>query len=498
MKLLIVIPPLPDKDNEPVYPWYLREENHAGPDSTPMPPHFAPAIASRVRQIFQGRMEVVVKDGLLNSFTVEELQRDVTDMGVDVVFMLMGLDIIEWDSQFAQLSCPVIAQICPVTIDPAEAIELYGFNIPYFIYGGETEQTLANALQELNDNGAICDTPGMVIWSEAGLVRTAFPEVSDMKSYVIPAYDLFPMAAYLDRQSRMEERRGYQNSVLIKTMKGCLFKCIFCTCSTPGQQARYKSAEQVVQEIVYLKENHGVERVVFLDSEFGVNLSRSKQICRKLIEENVKIRYLVNNRIDLVDEELVLLMKASGCELMRYGIESADPDVLARIRKKIDLKKAVKSIQMTRANGIPVNLFFLIGLPGETAKTVELNADFIVKNQADSYSLGRVFLIPGTALYNEIKQEGKLMVSDWQLYRKNEVQQFPHEYYTDMEQLQLAERRLLNRINRSRLSSYRMGRLNERIYLFLSSFGLFSIVIKKRFPCFFSASKRLFQKLLNV
>lgn len=496
MKLLFINPPLHQNDYN--Y-WYLREENHAAYDSTPMPPHFAPAILGHLRHYFKGNLEIKVMDGLLNPFSPEEAKNVVKEWGADAALVLLGIDILESDAIYADLPCPTFAQICPVTVDPAEAVQLYGLRIPYFIFGGETEQSLTSALNELAETGSIEHAPGILINHQGKpLIKTGWPQMTNMTTYPLPAYDLFDMKAYLDRQQTLEKREDYRYSALIKTMKGCIFQCIFCTCSSPGQQARYKSAAQIIEELKLLKEKYGFKRFVFIDPEFGVNLKRAKEICHKLLDEKLNITYLICNRIELVDKELLHLLKDSGCEMIRFGIETADPKVMEKINKQLDLNRAAETIKLTRDIGIPVHVFFLIGLPCEDAETIRLNAEFIINNQADSYSVGRAFLIPNTALYNQLKQADKLLVTDWQRYRKNEDYQFRHDYYKDLKQLKRAERRLLNIINRARLTSYRMGKWNERVYAFLSSFGLFSIYMKERLPGLYHFFTVRIRKILNV
>jgi len=496
VRLLFVNPPLPAGAS---CPWYLREENHAGPDSTPMAPHFGPAVLGCVRAAFRGPLEVKVMDGLLEGFSPEGLAQVAREWGADAAFVLLGLDYLEHDARFAELPCPTLAQICPVTVDPAEAVALYALKVPYLIFGGETEMTVAAALNELTETGRIEHTPGVFINREGEVRRpTGAPQPSDMGAYPLPAYDLFNIPAYLARQTAQEQRTQYHYSAFVKTMKGCLFQCVFCTCSSPGQQARCKGAAQVIEEIKLLAARYGFRRFVFLDSEFGVSLARAKDICRRLIESGLGVSFLVNNRIDLMDAELVGLMKAAGCELVRYGIESADPKVMARINKRVDLERAAKAIRLTRAAGIQVNLFFLVGLPGEDAQTPRLNARFIIDNQADSYSMGRLFLIPNTALYRQLKEEGRLLARDWQRYRRGDDYQFRHDYYRDLRHIKRAERELLNAVNRARLTSYRMGRLNERLYAFISSFGLFSIHAKERLPRLYYFCKGALKKVLNA
>lgn len=498
MKLLFINPPLPTCSNSAQ--WYLREENHSAYDSTPMPPHFAPAILGYVRQFSKGKIEIKVMDGLLESFSPDDVKNTVKEWGADVVFTLIGLDILQNDASFfTDVSCPVIAQICPVTVDPAEAVKLYDLKIPYFIFGGETEQSLTSALNELAETGTVETSPGILINRQGEPLRkTDWPEMSDMTACPLPAYDLFDMRAYLEKQMACEKRETNWYSALVKTMKGCIFQCIFCTCSSPGQQARYKSSYQVIEELKLLKEEYGFRRFVFIDPEFGVNIKRAKDICQKIIDEKLNIRYLICNRIELVDEELLRLLKASGCEMIRFGIETADLKAMERINKRLDLKKASETIKKTRAIGIPVHVFFIIGLPGEDDETLRLNAEFIINNQADSYSVGRAFLIPNTALYNQVKKEDRLLITDWQQYRKNEAYQFKHDYYKDLKQLKRAERQLLNLINRARLTTYRMGKFNERLFLFLGSFSILSIFLKERAPRFFDFGKRIMKRLLHV
>ena len=499
MRLLVVIPPLPGPPHWLASAkWYLREENHAAPDSTPMPPHFAPAILGVVRQRLGEELEVKVLDGLLKPFTHQELVEVARDFRADAAFVLAGLDLLRHDCSFAALPCPSFVQITPVTVDPLEALERYELQGEYFIYGGETEATLAEALWRLSRGQSLEDCPGLVINSAQGPVRTPAPPVSDMSSFALPAYDLFDIPAYLEHQRRIEPRRAYHDSALIKTMKGCLFSCTFCTCSSPGQHPRYKSPAQVVEELKLLKQRYEVKRVVFIDPEFGVDVQRAKEICRGMIREGLGMRFLICNRVELIDEQLLELLRQAGCEKVRYGIETADPLVMARINKKINLPRAADAIRRTRAAGLEVDLFFLVGLPGETDRTIYLNAKFIVATQADNYSVGRLFLIPNTRLYEEMKAAGRILEWDWERYRKADTYQFHHEHYPDLASIDRAYRRLLNLINSRRLTTYRKGPLNQRLFLFIGALPVFSLWLRYRAPRLHSLLRRLGRKLLRV
>lgn len=499
MRLLVVIPPLPGPGHWlSDSPWYLREENHAAPDSTPMPPHFAPAILGVVRRRMGSALTVKVMDGMLEPLTPDEVREAAIEFGAEAAFVLAGLDLLTHDCAFADLPCPVFVQITPVTIDPDEALDLYDLPGDYFLHGGETETTLAEAISRLDTGQGLEDCPGLVIKGDGGWRRTAPPGRSDMESFAPPAYDLFDYSAYLARQAEAEPDVDRRGSALLKTMKGCLYSCVFCTCSTPGQTARYKSVSQVVDELRLLRESYGVSRVVFIDPEFGVDLSRAKAVCRGIIEAGLNLGFSICNRVELMDEELVALLVAAGCEGIRYGIETADPAVMKRIDKRVDLVRASESIRATRGAGLPVNLFFLVGLPGETRRTIRLNARFIVENQADSYSMGRLFLIPNTKLYDQVKAEGRLIETDWERYRLADSYQFRHDYYPDLESIKESERRLNNLVNRKRLTSYRMGGLNLRLYLFLSSFSVFSIWLKKCSPRLYGMGRDAVKKFLRV
>jgi radical SAM superfamily enzyme YgiQ (UPF0313 family) len=483
MNLLVINPPVPADDQWAAKAsWYLREENHAAPDSTPMPPHFLPAILGQVRQRLGKDLKVKILDGLLEPFDQETAREIARKFKADAALVMASVDFIAHDCSFAQLPCPSFVQICPVTADPREACGLYPLKGDYFLFGGESEASLAEALLELRDCGRVVQAPGLIRRGPDGAMSLSSPPKVDQATLAPPAYDLLPMSAYLECQIRWEPDPRRHESALIKSMKGCLFSCIFCTCSSEGQRARYKSPEQVLAEMNLLKNEHGISRFVFLDPEFGVNLPRAKDICRGIIQGRLNISFLICNRVDLVDDELLGLLARAGCEGVRYGIESADPDVQKLINKKIDLERAKKAIAATSRAGLKVNLFFMLGLPGETAKTIDLNARFILDTQADSYSLGRVFLIPNTSLYQTMQHEGRLLERDWQHYRRADTYQFRHDYYPDLKSLQRAERRLSSVINRKRLSSYRKGPLNLRLFLFLGSFDFFTQRFKENFP----------------
>jgi len=95
MNLLVINPPVPADDQWATKAcWYLREENHAAPDSTPMPPHFLPAILGQVRQRLGKDLKVKILDGLLEPFDQETAREIARKFKADAALVMASVDFI--------------------------------------------------------------------------------------------------------------------------------------------------------------------------------------------------------------------------------------------------------------------------------------------------------------------------------------------------------------------------------------------------------------------
>ncbi len=164
--------------------------------------------------------------------------------------------------------------------------------------------------------------------------------------------------------------------------RGCPFSCTFC-CSSLFWKRNYrlKTADRIVEDIKYHNEKYGIKSFWFAHDAFTVNKKLVMEICDRIIEQKLDIRWKCTSRINCLDEELILKMKESGLVSIELGIETGSPRMQKITNKKLDLVNAEKTIKFMLKNKIDVITYFMYGFPEETEddlnQTLELFFRFI-------------------------------------------------------------------------------------------------------------------------
>jgi radical SAM superfamily enzyme YgiQ (UPF0313 family) len=180
----------------------------------------------------------------------------------------------------------------------------------------------------------------------------------------------------------------------VQTRRGCPLNCSYCSTGTiEGRKIRRHSPGTMVQWIARWREA-GVYKFFFVDNTFNLPPSHAKEICRKLIDRGLNIRwwcilYPVN-----ADEELIELMGKAGCEQVSMGFESGSERILKNMNKKFTLQEVRRISKMLSGHGIRRMGFLLLGSPGETRESVEESLVF-----ADSLKLEGMRITAGVRIY---------------------------------------------------------------------------------------------------
>jgi anaerobic magnesium-protoporphyrin IX monomethyl ester cyclase len=160
------------------------------------------------------------------------------------------------------------------------------------------------------------------------------------------------------------------------------------------------------EELNYLKSQYQVEGIYFADATFtAADRSRTIELCRVL--EKIELRWCCETRIDCLGDQLLLQMKKGGCRGIVLGIESANQGILDTTKKGISVRQIREVIQNIRKVGITPFAFVLFGLPGETEQTIRETLSLIEELRIWS-APNLLFPIPGTPLYEQVKNDGKM------------------------------------------------------------------------------------------
>jgi len=224
----------------------------------------------------------------------------------------------------------------------------------------------------------------------------------DLDSLPFPAWDLMDPRTYPDLPHQLLHREFPVGSVM--TSRGCPFDCTFCASTTLwGRGWRARSPENVVDEIEMLVKDFQVKEIHIEDDNFTLKRSHAAAVCEEILRRGLDIVWCTPNgvRIDSLDEELVALMKRSGCYGLGFGIESGSQEVLDFNRKKLDLEKVAAKVEMVKKYGIETNGFFIIGLPGETIETIKETIRFAKRVPFDRANFGLLAPLPGSDIFQK-------------------------------------------------------------------------------------------------
>ena len=214
-----------------------------------------------------------------------------------------------------------------------------------------------------------------------------------------------------------------KKSTYMFTSRGCPYDCTFCVSCRFWDSFRYFSAEYVVNEIKSLIDEYDVKYISFWDDLFVANRKRLKKIIELLEKDGIlgKVIFNCNVRSNLVDEELVLLLKKLNVKSIGMGLESASPKTLDYLKgDNISIKDHVNAITVLRKHGIRPHASFIIGSPQEDEDDILQTLSFIKESQLNSFDIYVLTPLPGTPVWDYAKSRGLVNENmDWETLNVN-------------------------------------------------------------------------------
>ncbi len=302
-----------------------------------------------------------------------------------------------------QMGIPVIMGGPHVTFLAQEALEHADF-----VIRGEGETTLI----------AFIDA-----W-EKGLDYSAIPNLSYRKNGQVIHNPGKPLSEELDRLpftdfsllKRDKRRIGGRKTIPILTSRGCPFDCSFCSVTGMfGKKYRFRSTENIIQELRQYNQRKNI--IFFYDDNFAANRLRTMQLLEAMVREKFKFRWVTQVRADVArDQELVRLMKKSGCHTLFIGFESVNPRSLREMKKKQTVEEIVQAIKVLHRNRIHIHGMFVYGFDEDDWKTIKQTVRFSKKARLNSSQFLILTPLPGSEFYEKVVAENRIQFHDWALY----------------------------------------------------------------------------------
>ena len=277
---------------------------------------------------------------------------------------------------------------------------------------GEGEKTFAEYIQHLKGEGQIEDIDGLYYRKGGEIKRNQPRELmnsGELNEYGIDWDKLMEFGPY-------GQKLAWRNEIVpvfpIITARGCPHKCTFCDEGNIWQRkVRMRTVENVIEEVNYLHDKYGAGYLNILDDTFTLQQGRVKEFCEKIKGKDIKFR--ITATIRSVEEEMLNSLAGAGCELIAYGVESGDNEVLRKMKKKQTVEDIKRTFELTRRAGIRSLALCMVGNIGEDSKAVEKTARLIKEIRADLASCTIMQPYPGSENYTVCKENGWILHNDW-------------------------------------------------------------------------------------
>jgi radical SAM superfamily enzyme YgiQ (UPF0313 family) len=312
--------------------------------------------------------------------------------------------------------------VVPESILETDAIDAF------FI--GESEIAFIEFLKKVQKKQDIFDTPNLC-HNENGVIKTnpLLPLIKDLDSLPFPDKTTYP---YVDTVSQY-------GVAPFMFSRGCPYLCSYCCnhaiakiYNLKRNLPRYRSPEVCIQEIEWtVKKFPYINTIWCVDDTFGIDTKWREEFCRKY-KERVGIRLALHMRVNVINEEFIKLLKDTGCYRISFGVESGNEQIRNNIMNRhMTNTEIMNAFTLAKKYGIETNAFNIIGVPGETEKTIwdTINLNRILNPTTSGINI--FYPYRGTELGDYCYNNGlvnETLVKDFSNERRDTVLNFPEDF----------------------------------------------------------------------
>ncbi len=340
----------------------------------------------------------------------DSVKKEIKKFSPDVVAITSVTPTIDSALQTAKISkeaCPKVVTILGGYHPTFTYQEVLKNDFVDVVVCGEGEQTMVELVEAIENGNDLKNVKGIAF---KGFKTPARDIIMDLDSIPFPARHLLPMDEY--KILNMKLTTG-----TIVSGRGCPHQCSFCaSAAMHGHKLRLRSAENIVDEMEHLVNDHNIQMVAFMDDTFTISKKRVYEICEAIKDRGLTNYWGCTARVDTISEDLLKTMKDAGCITMFLGVESADQQVLNDVNKKTDIPGIKKTFELTKKYGMRTIASVVLGMPGDTKNSIRRTINF-VKVLEPSYAVFSLATpYPGTDFYLKAASENLIKINDWSKY----------------------------------------------------------------------------------
>lgn len=305
---------------------------------------------------------------------------------------------------------------------------------------GEGEETMMEVADCVAQGKPLNGVPGLAVNVNGSILYQSRELNQDLDALPLPKHAVFMTPG--------------RHTASMLTSRGCPFSCSYCCLSSISEhKVRYRSVRNVLGEIFYIYSKFPqITRIWFHDDVFMHDPERVRELCRGIIKIGIRMGFVCSARFRPIDVDTLRLMEQAGFTMVMFGMESGSQTVLSRAHKSMPEEAMLDAMRAMAHTRMKANVFLMVGLPGETKRTIDETASMVRKMQRIKYlfvhDVALTMVYPGTEL---CKQAGYLP-SWW-------MSDFPTPYFNSAtyatETLRLLRLRLQERVSFSRILTWR-------------------------------------------
>ena len=295
--------------------------------------------------------------------------------------------------------------------DSTDHSEEYFKNGADYIIVGEAEQTLLElSNQLLNNKNKLSEIDGLKYVENGAIISTNKREnLKDLDVLPFPSWDLININNY---KKRWLKSSGYF-SLNLTTTRGCPYKCNWCAKPIYGNRYASRSPENVIEEIILLREKFQFEHIWFCDDIFGLKPGWIKKFSELIISNNLHIKFKIQSRADLLlEEKNIYSLSIAGCDEVWIGAESGSQKILNAMEKGITIEQIYQATNLLKENNIKPCLFLQFGYKGELKEDIDATIKMLFELMPHDIGISVSYPLPGTKFYEMVKEE-LISKSNW-------------------------------------------------------------------------------------
>ncbi|MEO5998833.1 MAG: radical SAM protein [Chitinophagaceae bacterium] len=268
---------------------------------------------------------------------------------------------------------------------------------------GEGEETML----ELVKAYAVSESPELngvygIAYSKGNGIVAVNPErmqIREIDQLPMPDRCKIDLQLYLD----VWKKKHGVSVVNVSTMRGCPYSCKWCSRAVYGTSYRRRKPSLVADEIQWLKENYKFDMIWFVDDVFTINHRWLKEFAQEMKQRNLVVPYEIITRADRVNEEVVQLLKESGCFRVWIGAESGSQKIIDAMDRRVKVEQVRDMIQLVKRYGMEAGTFIMLGYPQENEKDIKDTLQHLKNSNPNQYTITVAYPIKGTPLYSEVE-----------------------------------------------------------------------------------------------